>query len=291
MTVASEVLIKALSEEGEELSACILPAMGMNFISYRKGEIEVIDLSTKALFEERYAGLGAMIGPHFHHRNPSVIPPIENESLFPHIARAQARDPFSHGIGRYAPWRVESVGPSHIKSILRGGDTWHNVPLKALEGQDFFMEYEAKMTPLGLEIHLSVKGETESVIGLHTYYALTNGKGRITAKVQNHYNDQGVLKPIPSTWNYGEDQTLTYELESATDYGFHNFPDPLHGSILMETGSYRLQVQYWCDNEENSWQLWHPKEASFVCIEPLAAKDPRKPRLTVNNLKILISIL
>ncbi|MFZ0565259.1 MAG: hypothetical protein WAM28_03655 [Chlamydiales bacterium] len=291
MTTTSEVMIRALSNRGEKLSACFLPGMGMNFISYKKGDIEAIDLSTKKLFDERYAGLGAMIGPHFHHRNPSAIPPIDDPSLFPHIARVQGNEPFSHGIGRYAPWKVESVGSSHIKSVLKGDDTWHGIPLKALEGQDFLMEYEAKMTPLGLEIHLSVKGETQSVVGLHTYYALINGKGRVLAPVQSHYNDQGILKPIPSTWNYGEDHTLTYKLETDTDYGFHPFPDLLHGSILLETGSYQLQVQYWCNNEENSWQLWHPKAASFVCIEPIAAKDPRKPRLSTNHLKILISIL
>lgn len=292
MTVTSEIWIKTMSETGEELSACFSPSMGMNFTSYRRADREVIDLSTKALFDERYAGLGAMIGPHFHHRNPNVIPPIKNPSLFPHIARIHSqKDPFSHGIGRYAPWTVESVGPSHLKSVLKGEDTWHGVPLKELEGQDFSMEYEAKMTPMGLEIHLAVKGETESVIGLHTYYALTAGRGKVRAKVQNHYNDQGVLKPMDRSWYYGEDQTLIYDLESAADYGFHNFPDPLHGSVLLETGPNRLQVQYWCDNEENSWQLWHPKGASFVCIEPIAAKDPRKPRLTVNRLKILISIL
>ena len=38
-------------------------------------------------------------------------------------------------------------------------------------------------------------------------------------------------------------------------------------------------------------QVWHPEGASFACVEPIAAKNPRKPRLTVAQLKILISIL
>ncbi len=188
-----ESVIKTISEDGFELSACFLPSAGMNFISYKKGDIEAIDQSTQPLFEERYAGLGAMIGPHFHHRNSNAIPPIKDESLFPHIAKVKAKgsDPFSHGIGRYAPWAVESKGPTHLKAVLKGDDLWRGVPLKELEGQNFRMEYEANITPQGLEIHLSIRGETETVIGLHTYYALSGG-GRVSSKVQNHYNDQGI---------------------------------------------------------------------------------------------------
>jgi len=289
-----KVEIKAMSEDGKELVACFLPSMGMNFISYIKGDLEVIDQSTRPLFEERFAGLGAMIGPHFHHRNPQIESPIKNESLFPHIACVKARgiqDFFSHGIGRYAPWSIESVDDTHIKSILRGDASWRGIPLKELEGQNFLMEYEAKMTPQGLEIHLAVKGDIESLVGLHTYYALVDGKGRVTAQVQDQYNDQGTFKPIPSTWDFTDKQKLCYEFDQAMDFGFHGFPDPLSGSIFLETGTHKLHIQYWCDNEENSWQLWHPKGASFVCIEPLSAKNPRKPTLTVNSLKILISIL
>lgn len=126
---------------------------------------------------------------------------------------------------------------------------------------------------------------------MHTYYGLSKGKGTITTRVRDHYNDQGELKPFPSTWNYQTDHTLIYPLIQPTDFGFQPYPDPLHGMIQLKTESHGIKVEYWCQNEENSFQIWHPEEASFVCLEPLSAKDPRKPRLTVNQLKILISIL
>lgn len=288
------VWIHGVSADGTPLAACFSPQKGMNMLSYRKGDREVIDQATLPLFEQRYAGLGALIGPHFHHRNLAVIPPVKQEELFPHIALLKAKgtlEPFSHGVGRYAPWKVEAVGEGEIEAVLMGAYMWNGVPLKELEGQDFIMRYRAKMRPEGLEILLSVKSDTESVVGLHTYYTLGGGKGTVICRVQDHYVDRSEFKPIPSTWNYGVDHTLTYPLDALTDCGFHPFPDPTHGQIELACISHRVRVEYTCENAENSFQIWHPADASFVCIEPLSAKDPRKPKLTVSRLKILISIL
>ena len=106
--------------------------------------------------------MGALIGPHFHHRNPHAIPPVKNEPLFPHIAKIRARggvEPFSHGIGRYAPWIVESTSQDGITATLSGEQEWNGVKLKELEGQNFKMGYSAKMLPEGLAIHLSVTSD------------------------------------------------------------------------------------------------------------------------------------
>ncbi|NGX60707.1 MAG: hypothetical protein K940chlam9_00174 [Chlamydiae bacterium] len=288
----NKVVLTARARDGEEYSVCFLPGKGMNFISFRKGDIEAIDQSTSPLFEERFAGLGALIGPHFHRRKPEVIPQVENESLFPHIARVKAKgvvEPFSHGIGRYAPWKVVSVTENTLKATLKGDDTWEGVSLKDLEGQNFEMEYEAKLTPEGLAISLAVSGETESVVGLHTYYDLAGG-GSLKSRVQNEYRVEGNWEPIPSSWEYQPDHTLTYPVKNATDFGFRPFPDPLHGEILLQTLSHQVKVAYSCDNEENSFQVYHPEGASYVCIEPLSAQNPLKPKLTTNRLHILISI-
>ncbi|MFC2049498.1 hypothetical protein ACFLR2_02345 [Chlamydiota bacterium] len=292
--MGEEVWIRGTNDEGAPLAACFNPGRGMNMVSCRKGELEVIDQTTRPLFEQRFAGLGALIGPHFHHRNPEVIPPVKHEELFPYIALVKAKgtqEPFSHGIGRYAPWKVESSNEGEIEAILTGSDLWNGVALKELEGQDFTMRYRARFVPKGLEILLSVKSDTESVVGLHTYYALADGQGSVTCRVQDHYVEKSEVKPIPSTWNYGADHTLHYPLVADTDFGFHPFPDPTHAEIELACTNHRVRVEYTCDNGENSFQLWHPAGASFVCIEPLSAKDPRKPKLTVSRLKILISIL
>ncbi len=289
----NEIKISAKNDSGEVLQATFAPDRGMNLLSYRKGGLEFIDQTTYPLFEERYAGLGALIGPHFHHRNPKVIPPVKNEALFPHIARLKAKgvaEPFSHGIGRYAPWQVEKVTEDEVVAHLSGTDQWHGVPLKELEGQNFVMRYHAKCLSQGLQIDLSVKSDTESVVGLHTYYAMGSGKAFIQTRVQDHYLAQSTLHPIPSTWNFSADHTLTYPVDQETDFGFHPFPDPTQGKITLQSEDRCVEVHYSCENGENSFQIWHPMGKSFVCIEPLSAKDPRKPKLSVSRLKILISV-
>lgn len=273
-------------------SAQFLPEKGMNGVSLKKGEIEAIDQSTWDSFEERFSGLGPLIGPHFHHRKGEDIVPVKQETLFPHIARVKARgvqEPFSHGIARYAPWTLLFLTDEAVGAVLKGEDRWKGVPLKELEGQDFQFTFTANLSAAGLSIELSLESEKRSVAGLHTYYALAQGGGLIKANVQNVYNDAGRLKPIPSTWNYYDTQ-LIYDLKEGADWGF--FPlDKRQATIQLETATHNLQVQYESPHEENSWQLWHPKGASFACIEPLSAKEPRKPRLTSSSLKILISIL
>ncbi len=98
VSISSEVWLKGETSGGQLLSARFMPSKGMNLVSLKKGECEAIDQLTKPLFEERYAGLGAMIGPHFHHRLESEIQPVKNASLFPQTKGL--KESFSHGIGR-----------------------------------------------------------------------------------------------------------------------------------------------------------------------------------------------
>lgn len=264
----------------------------MNLISYKKGDVEVIDQSTWPFFEERFAGLGALIGPHFHRRRKETVPKVANEELFPHIARVKAKgvhDPFSHGIARYAPWKATATSTGVI-AILTGKDEWNGVPLATLEGQNFKIEYKADLTPEGLVIQVSIVSDTDSLIGLHYYYALPDGKGRVIAQVQNKMIDQIEKKPIPGEWNYDENRKLVFDLDQEADFTFRPFPDSRKGEIKLETSSYSLLVQYTCLCDENCWQLYHPKGASFVCIEPISSQDPRHPNLTVSSLEIRLSI-
>lgn len=291
-SVGSEKEILRLAQGDYSIS--FAPNKGMNFLSLKKGNIEAIDQTTKTLFENKFAGLGAMIGPHFHHRAQEAIVPVKDEERFPHIAFVKkhgGKEPFSHGIGRYAPWAIEAVSQNHVKACLRGSDKWMDVSLKELEGQDFVMNYEATVKKEGIEIQLQVESEKQSVVGLHTYYALENGQGVVQAYVQDQYNDLGVFKPIPDTWEYEKDHLLTLPLKEPCDYGFLPYPGPLNGAIELKTKSYKIRVQYSCNTEENSMQVWHPEGASFVCLEPLSAKNPRQSQLKQSQLKILISIL
>lgn len=281
-----------LRSDGYE--AVFFPQRGMNLLSFKKGDIQLIDQSTNPLFEERNAGLGAMIGPHFHRRHPGIIPPLLNESAFPHIARLKAKgdsyDPFSHGIGRYAPWTY-TTSENSIHATLKGSDMWEGVALSALEGQNFTMNYNAFLTATGLRIELSVVSDTDSIIGIHYYYHLPEGKGEVSARVKDHYLIKEGKASLPSTWNFNrETHLLTFPLVEEADYTFFGFPDPTAAEIYLTTPLYKLKTRYSCASEENAWQLYHPKNASYVCIEPVSAQDPRHPNLTVSSLTIELSV-
>lgn len=273
--------------------ATFLPDKGMNMISYKRGEIEVIDQSTRSLFEERYAGLGALIGPHFHHRKTELLPQIKDESLFPHIARVKAKgilEPFSHGIGRYAPWQAQAT-ETKVIAVLTGKDLWNGVALSTLEGQNFKMTFTAEMTPNGLKIEISVVSDSDSLVGIHYYYHLPQGKGTIFSEVQDKIIENQEIKPLPEQWREESKHRIKIALDRSIDCTFHPAPNPLKGNILLDAGTYCLRTQYESISQENSWQLYHPEGASFVCVEPISSQDPRHPNLTVSNINIQLEIL
>jgi len=288
-----EIILERITSKGNRLQAIFLPEKGMNLISYQKDGIEVIEQSTWNIFEERFAGLGALIGPHFHRRLTELVPKLADESLFSHIARVKAKgvqDPFSHGIARYAPWQAEATKTS-VKATLSGKNEWNGVPLKDLEGQNFNIELFAALEDDGLHLKLSVVSDTASLMGIHYYYSLPNGQGHIQSQVQKNVRIDGQLKPIPAEWMFDEQQILRFNLENEADYTFRPYPNPLKGEILLETDTYSLCTKYLCNNEENCWQLYHPKDATFVCIEPISSQDPRHPNLTVSQLEIHLEII
>lgn len=290
--MTQSITIGCQARDGKPLEATFLPETGLNMRSFRKGDIEVIDQDSIRLFEERFAGLGALIGPHFHRRNSAILPKIEDESLFPHIARVRAKgghDPFSHGIARYAPWKIESSAADSFRGVLTGEDRWNGVPLSALQGQKFKMAFQGKMTPEGLRLHLSIISDSDSLVGLHYYYRLGKGAAKVTSDVQSTVRQDDLLTSIPKDWNY-RDYRLTFPLTQAADFGFFPYRNELEGKIRLETEDYTLDTHYSCTNQENSWQLYHPADSSFVCIEPLSARNPRKPILTVSALTILLQI-
>lgn len=284
------IVLKNTAIDGSPLEVSYLPGAGMNMISFKKGHIEVIDQTTKALFEERFAGLGALIGPHFHHRRSNILPPIRDETLFPHIARIKAKgiqEPFSHGIARYAPWQAEVSGSS-VKGILTGKDVWNGVPLSELEGQNFTMRFFADLQPNGLHLDLSVVSDSDSLVGIHYYYRLPQGKGIVRAQVKKDYRMAQQSLQIPAQWM--QDQDLVFSLDQGADFTFHPQPDPCGGKIVLITDEYTLTTSYESASEENAWQLYHPKGSSFVCIEPMSAQDPHHPNLTVSSLRIHLEI-
>ncbi len=271
--------------------AVFLPEKGMNLLSYRKGDIEALDQTTMGLFEERHAGRGSLIGPHFHHRKQ--IPAVPFAEVFPHIAKLRAKgvkEPFSHGIARYAPWNVSHTKDT-ISSTLSGNDTWNNVLLSVLEGFPFDMFFDVQLLSSGLFLELGVEAQTPCVVGLHYYYALPPGEAFVQASVKPEYREQDIWKKIPRDW-LDEKGELYFSLDQEADFGFQLSSPNLDSFIILKTQTYSIKISFQADDpEESSWQLYHPRGSSFVCIEPLSAKNPRDPALLQSTLSVKIDII
>lgn len=288
-----ELVIAKELKDGSKLQARFHPEKGMNLLSLKWNDVELIDQSTSEQFQQRYAGLGAMIGPHFHRRYEKMLPKLSATDKFPHIAQSAqhgSSDPFSHGIGRYAPWTVEKQSESALRAVLTGKDSWNDVTLAQLQGQDFKMTYDVEIDQSGLNIDLSVVSDTDSLVGIHYYYRLPKGAATVQADVSRHYLDQGESKVIPSDWSYNDRGELMFDLSKEADYTFHPHLNPIGGVVKLGTSEYTLRTRFSTTSQELSWQLYHPKGASFVCIEPMSAANPRKPQLSVSRLGIHLEV-
>ena len=286
-----EITLKNISPLGHSLEATFAPDGGMNLISYKLGEIEVIDQATWPFFDERFAGLGALIGPHFHHRKE--IPANFNTSLFPHIAKVMAqgkKEPFSHGIARYVPWKFVASS-TQIKGRLRGSDLYKGVPLKVFEGQDFDMTFEARLLTDGLFIEYKINSENPSILGLHYYYRL-NGPGFVYGAVQDTYRDHAAWKPLSSNWT--KNNHLHFPLPQEADFGFipeKKSPTDHDYHMNLNTPEYSLHIDYnTASDTEISCQVFHPKGATYVCVEPLTARFPPAPTLARSTLEAKLQI-
>ena len=286
-----KIVIKRIQEDKTLMQAVFLPEQGMNLSSLKFGDVEYIDQSTKPLFLEKFGGLGPLIGPHFYHRKNPV--PLEHPEYFPHTAKIYPlglNEPFSHGIGRYVAWNY-SYSDLTLEGHLSGMDAHKGVSLASLEGFDFQMDFKAHATSTGLEIDYKVSSETSPTIaGLHYYLALENNSGIVHMNVSNTYNDMGTTKPIPKRW-LDQERQLAFPLSEESDYTFLPNKADFSGMALLKSNQRQLKIEYQTASQENAFQLYHPKGASFVCIEPLTAKNPRNAQQKNNHLKVRIQSL
>lgn len=278
--------------KNKDVTATFSSLRGMNLMRLQVKGVDIIDQNTMPLFEERFAGLGSLIGPHFHHRPLNQIPPVPSESLFPHIARLKAKgvlEPFSHGIARYAPWKARA-SESSITAKLSGEDLWNGVPLSVLEGFSFQMELSACLLPEGISLDFSVESENPSLIGLHYYYTLPLGEGKIKAAVENKYRSQDEWKPIPASFLDNEGN-LCFDATQEVDVGFIPKKTKEGFEIFYENTQFVLRISFQVEGDAASWQLYRPKEASYICIEPLSTKNPKHPISKKSRLQVRIEIV
>lgn len=278
--------------ENRSVQIIFAPAKGMNLMRFQVEGVDVIDQNTLPLFEERFAGLGSLIGPHFHHRPANQIPSVPSEALFPHIARLKAKgvmEPFSHGIARYAPWKVQ-VSETSIFAKLSGEDLWNGISLSTLEGFSFHMELTASLLDKGLSLDFSVESEKPSLVGLHYYYTLPLEGGKIKACVENQYHEQGEWKLIPSSF-LDKEGNLFFDAMQEVDVGFIPKKKKDGFEIFYENAKFVLRISFQVEGGDASWQLYRPKGASYICIEPLTAKDPKYPISKKSRLQVKIEVL
>lgn len=205
---------------------------------------------------EVIAAPSPVIGPHFAERHAGSI-----------------QDPFPDGIVRYAPWKASVINDTTVQARITGKDEWNGKALSALEGQTFVMEMSASLRPTGLSISLGVVGDSDALTGFGAHLALPDGKGRVISRTQQTQS------------------AATIQLDQPHEALHHLFPDRLSGSIVLETASYRLQFLQSCKSVENSWFLRNRADGASVYVAALAAKDPKKPILTVNTVRVDLQLL
>lgn len=275
------------------LKATFLPRQGMNLASFRKGHLEVIDQSTRPEFEQYSTGLGPLIGPHYGDRNREIIPHVPDPSLFPHFPFMQARgspDYFHSGVGRYAPWQVLHQAENTLSAVITGKQEWNGTTLGFIENQNFRMACDAELSDQGLRINLSVVSDSDSVVGFAHRYLLPGGKGTLVADVENKIWRKLESGPIPKEWNYSNHR-LQLDLPSEVNTTFHPILDPLHAQIRLQTSTHCLQVSYQAPSQQNCWHLYRKKNAPWVSIQPLSAKWPSRPTLTVSSLSLFLDVI
>ncbi len=285
------VTITNTNDQGHLLSATFNPYKGMNLMSYTASSIQVISQSTKHLFETRAAGLGALIGPHFHQQpNP---PQDFDFDLFDHIKagiKEGRKDPFSHGIARYVPWKY-THSTTQIEAHLDGSMLYKGIPLSTFEGQDFHMRFNVRLLPSGLFITYSIESEKPSTLGFHYYYNLNKeGSLHINAEPQFRENDQLINfdKEILSG------KHLNIDLAPSFDISLFPRKEPIDShdyKCRLITPDYDLHLHYSPEFEhETCVQLYKDSSNSFVCIEPLSAKNPKQPHLTRSLIELKLEI-
>lgn len=254
--------IESISSGGHTVA--IAPDMGFAIVSWRLNGREILASETRHRFLKARKGLGPLILPHFNQAGP--IPQVDVTS-FPHVdyLRAGGIDhPFQHGIGRYVPWTTKST-PTSIVGRISGSHTLGGYALRDLTGFDFSALVRYRVFGNRLGVHLSVSGERPVAAGTHFYLSFA---GAASAEVF-----------LPN-WAGGGTHTVTHE--AAVDRVFPVKP-PVQFRVAhttLRTAGYELDVSFPVGvrpaHSFGSLIVYSPRDASFVCVEPISYAVPER---------------
>lgn len=267
--------------------AKVCPSRGMNLVSIQYDTHELIDPSTRKEYLSNYSGLAPLICPHFYERD--AIPKFSKEQ-FPFAKRRideGKKDPFSHGICRYAPWQY-TKSKSGIKARIQGSDMWNGVALSDLEGFDFEATFDLELTDQGIHYRLSVQGERPCIVGQHYYYQLPAPGSILRFEGEEDYFDGTTKKRVPQEWKSTSGIEIPITPKTALDYCFHIRGDTKR--VTLASNLYDMHVEFSSSTGEPSCQVYRPANASYICIEPNSAALPRRLELKQNALEVSLLV-
>lgn len=278
--------------EDKGIKATFNPDKGLNLMSLIIEGRELIEQSTAKGFIESSRGLGPLIGPHFYHRVIDTIPYLDDailDKLEKKLQFKREAEPFSHGIARYVPWRVLKQDKNSFRAILDSHDEIEGITLGEIEGFDFVMEFEASVSPRELNILYKAKSSTQPVVvGLHTYYTLDPSMKAIDLVGAPFYYDKLNKKTVPPDW-YG-DRGFKIPLNKPLDYTFSPQLDREgFGEVGVKMGVSNLLIQAKA-SPDLSFQLYRAEDSPFICIEPIAAINPRIVTQKNASIEVRISL-
>jgi hypothetical protein len=242
--------------QNKNLSAIISPKFGLSLIDLCFRDIPILDRSREQAFIECRKGLGPLILPHFNQRD---LPPEIDVEAFEHIhylRKMNIRDPFQHGVGRYAEWRYRADKDS-VTGRLSGTDRIQGFTMSQIAGFAFDAEVCYRITGSGLNIKFELTAEKPVETGIHFYYDLKNRSSAVVELPLEGQNEKTVFH-----FDRGHDKTY---LPSKTNR---------FATYLLKTDGYELRTTVPVLGDPSSTfdavTLFSPAGERFACIEPLS---------------------
>ena len=195
---------------------------------------------------------------------------------FPHIQHlllSNVKDPFQHGLGRYASWSYEQNN-NQVIGFLKSDDRLHDYTLRELAGFDFTASLTYSLREGSLEIAFDLVADHPVATGIHYYYDLKN---RNTASVM-----------IPQ-----DDLTTTVLFDRALDDVFIPSTNSEEVTYTLQTETYILNTRVKTVGPPaetfDSVVIFSPENENFVCIEPISYVVRSENHKRTNRGKILLT--
>ena len=242
--------------KNQNIRAVISPIFGLSLIDLCFQDIPILDRSREQAFFESRKGLGPLILPHFNQRES--LPEVDFEA-FEHVhylRNMNVRDPFQHGVGRYAEWRYTADTDS-VTGRLSSTDHIQGYAISQITGFTFDAEVCYRITETGLNIKFELTAEQPVEAGIHFYYDLKNR--------------ESAAAELPLE---GQSETVVFLFDRGHDKTYRPSKTNRFATYILKTDRYVLRTIVPVLGDPSSTfdavTLFSPEGERFVCIEPLS---------------------